>query len=182
MIPIICIQIFSESTVHNDEHRAYGTLGREGFIYESICHKLRFVDYENQFHTQHFESMNTLIKREIKKRCGIKTEKNRNSLTVSVFSLIIKIILYFQTGIIKNLICLYFLFNNIFYLFYLIYFNIFPLKIVGKISPWEANFACAPKILTKFSLDIFGLYGVTTNLHPFIINNRFEHDLQKYPF
>ena len=73
MLPIICEHVLSGSTIHTDEHRSYGVLGRNGFEHATVCHKYMFVDREANVHTQHVESFNNCLKYEIKKRKGVKT-------------------------------------------------------------------------------------------------------------
>ncbi|KAG0426441.1 hypothetical protein DMUE_5966, partial [Dictyocoela muelleri] len=75
LIPIICNQVISESTIHTDEHASYRSLASRGFIYGTVCHKYNFVNRETGVNTQAIESCNNCLKSEIKKRMGVLTVK-----------------------------------------------------------------------------------------------------------
>lgn len=73
IIPIICSQVAAGSLIHTDEHGAYVNLRNWEFVHETICHKYEFVNSVTGAHTQGIESFHNELKREIKKRKGIKT-------------------------------------------------------------------------------------------------------------
>ncbi|KAG0433907.1 hypothetical protein DMUE_5367 [Dictyocoela muelleri] len=87
-LPIICEQVVPGSIVHTDEHRCYSRLTQNGFEHMTICHKYNFVNNINNVHTQHVESTNNLIKRPIKNRNGVLTNKRPQFLSEVCFFLI----------------------------------------------------------------------------------------------
>lgn len=44
IIPLICNNVISGSTIYTDEHRAYYSLTSNGYVHGSVCHKYHFVD------------------------------------------------------------------------------------------------------------------------------------------
>ena len=75
ILPIICEQVASGSIVHTDEAPTYKKLSKLSYLHLSVRHKLNFVDKNTGVHTQAVESFNNIIKREVKSRMGVKTEK-----------------------------------------------------------------------------------------------------------
>ena len=69
LVPIICSQVASGSTIHTDEHRSYSNLSSFGYVHERITQKYNSV--LNGVHTQHVESFNNVLKLEIKRRKGL---------------------------------------------------------------------------------------------------------------
>ncbi|KAG0438667.1 hypothetical protein DMUE_2947 [Dictyocoela muelleri] len=85
ILPIICEQVVPGSIIHTDEHRSYSQLTQNGFEHMTIRHKYNFIDNNNNVHTQHVESMNNLIKRQIKNRNGVLTNKRPQFLNEVCF-------------------------------------------------------------------------------------------------
>lgn len=75
IIPIICSQVASNSTIYTDEHGAYCRLNAHEYVHETVCHKYEFVNSLNGVNTQAIESFNNELKLEIKRRKGIKTNE-----------------------------------------------------------------------------------------------------------
>ncbi|KAG0441185.1 hypothetical protein DMUE_1240, partial [Dictyocoela muelleri] len=75
ILPIICSQVLSGSTIHTDKHLAYRNLTAKGYTHGTVCHKYIFVDRITGVNTQAIESFNNCIKKKIKDRKGIVTEK-----------------------------------------------------------------------------------------------------------
>lgn len=102
ILPIICSQVYTGSTIHTDDARVYQALSRMGFVHQSVVHKYNFVDPFSGVHSQAVESFNNILKYEIKKRKGIRTvdrEKfckemcflfnNKNKLLEAILTLLI---------------------------------------------------------------------------------------------
>ncbi|KCZ80795.1 hypothetical protein H312_01802 [Anncaliia algerae PRA339] len=101
LVPIICDQVASNSIIWTDEHKSYSKLRNYNFVHGTVCHKYQFIDKGTNVNTQAVESFNNLIKLEIKKRKGVKTEdresflkeflflfNNKSNLLFSIFNLI----------------------------------------------------------------------------------------------
>ncbi|KAG0441583.1 hypothetical protein DMUE_0937 [Dictyocoela muelleri] len=80
MIPIICDNVASGSTIRTDEHRSYSSLSKLGYTHQKICHKYNFVEPTTGINTQAVESFNNEVNLEIKRRKGIKTELRQEYL------------------------------------------------------------------------------------------------------
>ncbi len=65
MIPIICENVVSGSTIHTNEHRCHRILTSKGFVHDTVCHKYTFINPVTGVHTQSVESVNYLIKSSI---------------------------------------------------------------------------------------------------------------------
>jgi hypothetical protein len=72
IVPIICIQVISGSTVHTDEHGAYHNLSSWYFVHGTVCHKYEFINHISGVHTQGIESFHNEFKLEIKRRKGVR--------------------------------------------------------------------------------------------------------------
>ncbi|KAG0434309.1 hypothetical protein DMUE_5231 [Dictyocoela muelleri] len=70
--PINCFSSLCYSIIHTDEHGANCNLNRYSYIHKTVCHKYKFVDRETRVHTQAIESVHNELKRQIKKRKGLK--------------------------------------------------------------------------------------------------------------
>ncbi len=62
MIPIICENVVSGSTIHTDEIRSYGILTSKRFVHGMVCHKYIFINPVTGVHTQSVGSINNLIR------------------------------------------------------------------------------------------------------------------------
>ncbi|KAI5153063.1 hypothetical protein ENBRE01_3127 [Enteropsectra breve] len=80
MIPIILSQVASNSKIYTDEHKSYDKLGEFFAEHCTVCHKFEFINRLTGVNTQAVESINNLIKLEIKRRQGIKTTCRANYL------------------------------------------------------------------------------------------------------
>lgn len=101
IIPIICGQVISGSTIWSDEHKSYARLGLKGYLHDTVCHKYEFVNKSNGINTQAIESFHNELKLEIKRRKGIHTTErekflkefcyyfnNKNDFLSAIFNLI----------------------------------------------------------------------------------------------
>ncbi|KAG0439999.1 hypothetical protein DMUE_2059 [Dictyocoela muelleri] len=68
ILPIIAEQVCSGSEIHTDEHKSYGKLTERGYTHKNVCHKYNFVDPNTAVNIQNVESINGLIKSEIRKQ------------------------------------------------------------------------------------------------------------------
>lgn len=80
LIPIICSQVAANSVIWTDEHRSYSCLSTFNYIHNTVCHKYEFVNSLTGVNTQAVESFNNIIKYEIKKRKGVKTNERAEFL------------------------------------------------------------------------------------------------------
>jgi transposase-like protein len=85
LIPIICSQVASNSTIYTDEHRSYSTLRNFSYQHFSVVHKYEFVSRSTGVNTQAVESFNNSLKLEIKKRKGVFTVKRDEFLAEFCF-------------------------------------------------------------------------------------------------
>ena len=74
LIPIICSQVASNSTIWTDAHLSYSSLASHNFIHGTVCHKYNFINHLTSVNTQAVESFNNLLKRKIKERMGVRTD------------------------------------------------------------------------------------------------------------
>ncbi|KAI5150846.1 hypothetical protein ENBRE01_1751 [Enteropsectra breve] len=63
----------SNSKIYTDEHKSYGKLNELFEEHCTVCHKYEFINRLTGVNTQAVESMNNVIKMEIKNRQGVKT-------------------------------------------------------------------------------------------------------------
>ncbi|KAI5151650.1 hypothetical protein ENBRE01_2286 [Enteropsectra breve] len=80
MIHIILSQVASNSKIYTDEHKSYGKLGEFFAEHCTVCHNYEFINKLTVVNTQAVETINNLIKLEIKRRQGIKTTCRANYL------------------------------------------------------------------------------------------------------
>ncbi|KAG0437724.1 hypothetical protein DMUE_3528 [Dictyocoela muelleri] len=80
LVPIICSQVAANSIIWTDENRAYNNLKDFFNDHGTVCHKYSFINYDNGVNTQAVECFNNLLKKEIKSRMGVKTEKRSDFL------------------------------------------------------------------------------------------------------
>lgn len=73
IIPIICQNVESGSTIWTDEHKSYGSLNSIGYVHDTVCHKYEFINRETGVNTQAVESFNNELNLEIKRRKGVAT-------------------------------------------------------------------------------------------------------------
>lgn len=102
VLPVILRQVVPGSLVYTDESKIYKDLLKEGFRHGTVCHKYNFVDPNTGVNTQAVESINNLIKREIKYKMGVITEKrdlflkewcfrfnNKNNLLMAILEVLL---------------------------------------------------------------------------------------------
>ena len=66
LIPIINQVVKAGNIIHSDEWKTYRSLAdNDAYYYATVCHKYNFVDPISGVHTQHLESYNNRLKREI---------------------------------------------------------------------------------------------------------------------
>ncbi|KAG0437814.1 hypothetical protein DMUE_3464 [Dictyocoela muelleri] len=63
IVPIICSQVASNSTIWTDEHRAYSNLKDLFYDHKTVCHKYQFINYDTGANTQAVESFNNIKKK-----------------------------------------------------------------------------------------------------------------------
>lgn len=85
LIPLIIENVELGSIIHTDELKSYLSLRSEGFQHLTVCHKYRFVDGLTGAQTQAVESFNNLLKAEIKKRKGVRTNDRADFLVEFVW-------------------------------------------------------------------------------------------------
>ncbi|KAG0438059.1 hypothetical protein DMUE_3331 [Dictyocoela muelleri] len=51
IVPIICSQVASNSTIWTDEHRAYSNLKDLFHDHKTVCHKYQFINYDTGVNT-----------------------------------------------------------------------------------------------------------------------------------
>ena len=85
LVDIIHNQVVEGSKIWTDEFPSYRRLRDEGFDWDAVCHKYCFVNSITGVNTQAVESFHNLIKGEIKKRRGIRTNLRQQFLNEFVF-------------------------------------------------------------------------------------------------
>ena len=66
--------------IHSDEWKAYRSLAdNDTYYYATVCHKYNFVDPISGVYTQHVESYNNRLKREIGARKRFKHNTKRKT-------------------------------------------------------------------------------------------------------
>lgn len=81
LVPLICTNVASNSTIWTDEHKSYCNLKNYNFTHGTVCHKYEFVNKVTGVSTQRVESFNNELKLEIKRRKGILTQCRESFLT-----------------------------------------------------------------------------------------------------
>ncbi|KAG0442399.1 hypothetical protein DMUE_0292 [Dictyocoela muelleri] len=80
IVPIICSQVASNSIIWTDDHGAYCNLKDLFRDQRTVIHNYSFINYDTGVNIQAVECFNNLIKKEIKSRMGVKTEKRNKFL------------------------------------------------------------------------------------------------------
>lgn len=81
ILPIINEVVRTGSIIHTDEAKVYNCLkSNNNYIHKSVVHKYKFVDYDENVHTQNVESYNNKLKLRIKAMKGIKSHCRENFL------------------------------------------------------------------------------------------------------
>ena len=79
-IPIINQVVKAGNIIHSDEWKTYRSLAdNDAYYYATVCHKYNFVDPISGVHTQHVESYNNRLKREIGARKRFKHNTKRKT-------------------------------------------------------------------------------------------------------